>query len=61
MFTIILYVQLCINGNCDNYEPASWSVQSQQEIDNAWDECSKQERKWMKVKGYKESDCYIAE
>lgn len=61
MFTIILYVQLCINGNCDNYEPASWSVTTPKEAQVAFDICAEQEEKWMKVKGYKESDCYIAE
>lgn len=62
MYTILLYVALCTSPNvCDAYEPASWSVSSQQEENEAFQQCAKLERKYMRAKGYKESDCYIAE
>lgn len=67
MYTIILYVALCTSPDvCDQYEPASWTVQAgtantQQEEDQAFKECAALERVAMSVKGYKESDCYIAE
>lgn len=62
MYTILLYVALCTSPNqCDAYEPASWSVSTQQEENEAFEQCAKLERKYMGKKGYKESDCYIAE
>lgn len=67
MYTIILYVALCTSPDvCDQYEPASWTVQAgtantQQEENEAFEQCAKLERKYMDMKGYKESDCYIAE
>jgi hypothetical protein len=62
MYTILLYVALCSSPNvCDAYQPASWSVSTQQEENEAFDQCAKLERKYMGKKGYKESDCYIAE
>lgn len=62
MYTILLYVALCTSpSQCDAYTPASWSVSTQQEEDQAFKECAALERVAMTVKGYKESDCYIAE
>lgn len=62
MYTILLYVALCSSPNvCDQYEPASWSVSSRQEENEAFEQCAKLERKYMNMEGYKESDCYIAE
>lgn len=62
MYTIILYVALCVSPNqCDAYEPESWSVSSQQEEDLAFEQCAALERQYMAMKGYKESDCYVAE
>ncbi len=62
MYTILLYVALCSSpSQCDAYQPASWTVSSQQEENEAFEQCAKLERKYMDMKGYKESDCYIAE
>ena len=62
MYTIILYVALCSSPTvCDSYEPESWTVSNRQEEDSAFEQCEAIERHWMKEKGYKESDCYIAE
>lgn len=62
MYTIMLYVALCTSPTkCDSYEPESWSVSSQQEEDLAFEQCAAIERQYMSVKGYVESDCYIAE
>lgn len=48
-------------SSCDEYQPASWSVSSEQEEQLAFDECASLERLAMSVKGYKESDCYYVE
>lgn len=62
MYTILLYVALCTSPvTCDAYEPASWTVSTQQEENEAFEQCAKLERKYMSKKGYKESDCYFAE
>ena len=62
MYTILLYVTLCTSpSQCDAYEPATWSVSSQQEENKAFEQCTKLEREYMSMEGYKESDCYIAE
>lgn len=62
MYTIALYVLLCTSPTtCDEYQPASWSVSSQQEENEAFEQCAKLERQHMSMEGYKESDCYIAE
>lgn len=62
MYTILLYVALCTSpSQCDAYEPASWSVSTQQEENEAFEQCAQLEREYMSVKGYNESDCYIAE
>lgn len=62
MYTILLYVSLCTSPNvCNQYEPASWTVSTQQEENEAFEQCAKLERKYMSMKAYKESDCYYAE
>lgn len=62
MYTILLYVALCQSATtCDSYEPASWTVSTQQEENEAFEQCAKLEREYMSMKGYKESDCYFAE
>lgn len=62
MYTILLYVALCTSPNvCDAYEPASWTVSSQQEENEAFEQCAKLEGEYMSMEGYKESDCYIVE
>ena len=62
MYTIMLYVALCQSpSQCDSYTPASWSVTTQQETNEAFEQCAQIERGYMSVKGYKDSDCYIAE
>lgn len=62
MYTILFYVALCTSPNqCDAYEPASWTVSTQQEEALAFEQCAAIERQYMSVKGYVESDCYIAE
>lgn len=37
------------------------SNSKEQEADLAFEQCAALEREWMKVEGYVESDCYIAE
>lgn len=62
MYTILFYVMTCTSPTqCDIYEPASWTVSTQQEETEAFEQCARLERKYMSMKGYKESDCYIAE
>lgn len=62
MYTILLYVALCSSPNvCDEYQPASWSVSSEQEEQLAFEECASLEREYMNVRGYRESDCYFVE
>lgn len=62
MYTIALFVALCTSPTtCDEYVPASWTVSSEQEEQLAFEECAKVEREYMKVKSYKESDCYFAD
>lgn len=62
MYTILLYVALCTSPTqCDEYQPASWTVSSEQEEQLAFEECASLEREYMKKKGYRESDCYYVE
>jgi hypothetical protein len=62
MYTIALYVFLCVSpGQCSVEQPKSWTVSSHKEAYKAYKECAKLERKWMKEKGYVESDCYVIE
>lgn len=57
MYTIILYVALCVSpSQCDSYQPESWSVSSQQEEDLAFEQCAATERRYMSVKGYVEAE-----
>lgn len=62
MYTIALFVALCTSPtSCDEYQPVTWSVSSEQEEQLAFDECAKVEREYMGKIGYKESDCYFVE
>jgi hypothetical protein len=62
MYTIALFVALCTSPtSCDEYQPASWSVSSEQGAQLAFEECASLERVAMSAKGYKESDCYFVE
>lgn len=62
MYNIALYLLLCTSPtSCEEYQPASWSVSSEQEEQLAFEECASLEREYMNVKGYKESDCYFVE
>lgn len=58
--TIALYVALCSSPTtCDNYVPATWTASSQEEINQVYEQCAKEEQVYMSFKGYKESDCYV--
>jgi hypothetical protein len=62
MFTITLYVALCFsNTDCQAYEPASWTANSIQEVNQSLEACAKEERRYMSnvIGSYKESDCYV--
>lgn len=62
MYTLALYILICTSPtSCDEYQPASWTVSTEQEETLAFEQCAAIEKQWMSVKGYKESDCYIAE
>jgi hypothetical protein len=62
MYIIALYVLICTSPiQCDEYQPQSWVVSSQEEEDLAFEQCAAIERQWISVQGYKESDCYYVE
>jgi len=62
MYTLALYILICTSpSQCDEYQPASWTVSTEQEETLAFEQCAAIEQQWMGVQGYRESDCYYVE
>lgn len=63
MFEVILYVSMCFApGDCDDIERASVWVTDKEHLEYVLNaECGLREEKYMEMKYYKESDCYIKE
>lgn len=62
MYNIIFYVMLCTSpGDCNAFEPYSWSVTTEKEIQQAYKECSVLAEAYAKLEATKETDCYAEE
>lgn len=59
MRTLILYVILCTNEQCDTFEPMSWNVQREESIQVALEECSTLANAYDTLQTTKETDCYF--
>lgn len=69
MFTIVFYAMICtapIAGTadkqeCNDFQPMSWSVNSYEEEEKAYEECSILANAYLKLESVEEVDCYREE
>lgn len=66
MKSIILYVVMSItsvDGNIEehDFEPLSWTANTTQEYDNAWEECKIMENAYRQLEAVRETDCFMIE
>ena len=61
MKTLIFYVMMCTNQECNTFEPMSWNAQSEETIQLALKECSTLANAYDTLQTTKETDCYFSE
>lgn len=61
MITLVFYIMLCTNNECNSFEPMSWSYTTEQEREQAFNECSILANAYSQLEATEEVDCYIEE
>jgi hypothetical protein len=59
MKTLIFYVMLCTNTECNQFEPYTWTVTTEESIELALKECSTLSNAYDQLQDTKETDCYF--